>query len=278
MSLSIKKIFKTSKPIIGMIHFPPLVGYPEFPGLNYIIKKAIKETKILSNGGVNAIMVENNYDLPHKEFVDQEVIAMMTFLTQKICQTTTLPIGVSTLWNDYKTSLAICATTRANFIRVPAFVDTVQTTYGLMKKRSKEVIALKKKLNLKHVAILADVQVKHSKMINKDKTLSQSIREAVKAQADAIIITGKWTGDSPKLDDLKIARKSANNRFPLLIGSGVTKNNVKQLLQYTNGIIVGTAIKEGKSKSKNQEINLKPFQYSISLSRTRQFIRACNEH
>jgi len=278
MDKTLKQIFKTKKPIIGMIHFPPLVGYPEFPGIDYITKKAIREVKILSKEKVDAIMVENNYDTPHKEFVAPEITAMIAYLTNKVCQNTNLPVGISTLWNDYKTSLGVCATTRASFIRIPAFIDTVDTSYGLMKKRSKEATALRKKLNLNHVAILADVQVKHSEMINRNKSLSQSIKEAIRDQADAIIITGRWTGDSPKLDDLEIARESAGNKFPILIGSGATKDNVKQLLKYANGIIVGTAIKKGKNQSKKQETNLKPFQYTISPVRARQFTNACKQH
>ena len=78
MSPTLKQTFNAKQPIIGMIHFPPLIGYPNFPGLDYILKKAIKETKILSNGNVDAIMVENNYDTPHKEFVTPEATAMMT--------------------------------------------------------------------------------------------------------------------------------------------------------------------------------------------------------
>lgn len=275
MSPKLKQIFKTETPIIGMIHFPPLVGYPGFPGINYIIKKAVKETKILSRGKADAIMVENNYDTPHKEFVTPEITAMMTYLTEKVCQNTNLPIGVSTLWNDYKTSLAICATTRATFIRVPAFVDTVNTTYGLMKKRSIQAIKLREKLKLNYVAILADIQVKHSQMVDQNKPLSQSVKQAIKARADAIIITGKWTGDAPKLDDLEIARKSTGNKFPILVGSGATKDNSKQLLQYANGIIVGTAIKEGTNKSKDQEINLKPFQHTINPTKLKQFLNSC---
>ena len=50
-----------------MIHFPPLIGYPNYPGFNYIVKKMIKEAAILEKNHFDAIMIENNYDIPHKE-------------------------------------------------------------------------------------------------------------------------------------------------------------------------------------------------------------------
>jgi len=216
-------------------------------------------------------MIENNYDLPHHEFVPSKATKMIISLAKKLSENTKLPIGVSTLWNDYKTSLKVCKLANATFFRVPAFVDSVKTSYGIMKKRAEEVTSLRKKMGLQNVAILADIQVKHSVMIDKSKSLSQSVKEAIDAGADALIITGKWTGNAPKTNDLKIARKTANN-FPILIGSGATKKNLKTLLKYVDGIIVGTAIKEGQSVSKENEINLKPHQATISLKKTTKFV------
>src|SRR5688572_2925200 len=236
----LQNIFASDKPLIGMIHFPPLLGYEGFPGIEYIEKKALKEAKILEESGVDAIMVENNYDLPHKEFVEPHITQMMTSLTDLVCKNTNLPVGVSTLWNDYKTSLHICKNTRASFFRIPAFVDSVKTSYGVMKAASREAVELRKELGLEHIAIIADVQVKHSEMLDKNKTLTQSIKEAIKQHADAVIITGQWTGDSPSIEDLKEARIACGD-FPILIGSGSTKQNLPTLLTYADGIIVGTA-------------------------------------
>ncbi|OGM09024.1 hypothetical protein A2W13_00510 [Candidatus Woesebacteria bacterium RBG_16_36_11] len=236
-----------NKAIIGMIHFPPLVGYKKYPGFDFIVKKTLDEVKLLNLGKVHAIMVENNYDIPHKEFVDPEITAMMTILTYLVVNNTKLPVGINVLWNDYRSALGICAVTGAKFIRIPAYVDTVKTNYGVMKACSKNAVKYRKKLNLENrVAILADVQVKHSVMVNKNKPLSQSIRESIQNSADAIIITGKWTGDEPKINDLEIAKRYCRN-IPILIGSGSSPSNLQTLFKYANGIIVGTNImKNGK--------------------------------
>jgi len=57
-------VFQSERPLIGMIHFPPLIGLPEYPGFEYVKTKMLQEVKILERGGVDAIMIENNYDLP----------------------------------------------------------------------------------------------------------------------------------------------------------------------------------------------------------------------
>lgn len=270
---SLIKIFKTDRPLIGMIHFPPLIGNKDYPGYEYIAKKMLKEAKILEDSRFDAIIIENNYDNPHTEKVPAMSAAMFSSLARLLQDHIHIPFGLDVLWNDYETSLSICASTNAGFFRVPAFVDTVKTTYGVMQKRSDEVVSLRKKLKLDHIAIFADIQVKHSEMVDKNKTLTESIKEAIRSGADAIIITGKWTGDAPKTSDLEESRKMAG-KFPILIGSGASIDNLPQILKYANGIIVGTALKEGKNLAKSKETNLKPFKAGISPHKSKAFVKA----
>jgi uncharacterized protein len=248
----LNSIFHTQKPIIAMIHFPPLVGYKGYPGISVIEKRVISEVKILNNSGVHAIMVENNYDIPHREFVEPHITAMMTKLTDLVVRSTSLPVGIDVLWNDYKSALGICAATGSKFIRIPAFVDDVRTIYGDMKAVADDAILYRKKLGLeKTVAILVDVQVKHSEMIDESKPLSLSIKQAIKKGADGIIVTGKWTGDAPIIDDLSIAYKFSK-QTPIFVGSGSSSSNLQQLFKYTSGIIVGTAIMEKGIVNRNK--------------------------
>lgn len=223
----------------------------------------IKEAKILEKNGFDGIIIENNYDIPHFEKISNMSAAMFSSLARLLETNISIPFGLDVLWNDYETSLAICASSSAQFFRVPAFVDTVKTTYGIMPARAKKVTALRQKLKLNNIGIFADIQVKHSEMVDKSITLSQSAKKAVSSGADAIIVTGKWTGDAPKTEDLQIVRKTVSD-FPILIGSGASMENLAILTKYADGIIVGTALKEGISFNKSKEINLKPFSALIS--------------
>lgn len=230
------------KLIVAMIHFPPLVGFSGYHGIENIRKRILKEIKIINDSEADAIMVENNYDIPHKIYVNPETTAVMAVLSDFVVSHTKLPVGINVLWNDYKSALGICAATGVSFIRIPAFVDDVKTKYGNVYHVADEAINYRKKLGLENkVLILADVQVKHSSMIDKKKPLKQSVIEAVKKGADAIIITGKITGDSPTFEDLEIAKKNVKGT-PIFIGSGSNKKNMRDLFQFANGLIVGTAI------------------------------------
>ena len=98
----LNKIFKKKNNIvIGAVHFPPLLGYDKFPGFKVAYTNALKDIKAFEKGGADAIILENNYDIPHKVNVDCTISASMTYLISQLKKHTALPIGISVLWNDY---------------------------------------------------------------------------------------------------------------------------------------------------------------------------------
>ena len=86
-----------------------------------------------------------------------------------------------------------------------------------------------------------------------------------------MIITGKWTAESPSLKDLEEVRKSVGN-FPVLVGSGANKDNIADLLVYADGVIVSTSLKTGKQKRDN--VNVKGYSERIDLRKVKEFVKA----
>ncbi|MBU4579717.1 BtpA/SgcQ family protein [Patescibacteria group bacterium] len=268
-----KKIFKKDKNIIiGVIHFPPLLGYPDFPGFKIALNNALKDLSAFEKGGVDGIIFENNYDIPHKTFVDFSVVASMTFLGEKIRNNTKLPLGISVLWNDYRAALLIAKILNLQFIRIPVFVDKVKTNYGIIEGEAKKIIKYRKTIKAENVAIFTDIHVKHAKLLSKNNIIT-SAKLAIKNHSDAIIVTGKWTGQSPNLEELKKIKNSVGS-FPILIGSGVNKNNIKSLFKYANGTIVSTFLKKGSLKK--EEINVKSYEQRISKNKVKELKKALN--
>ncbi len=78
------------------------------------------------------------------------------------------------------------------------------------------------------------------------KELSTPITEsAAKAEilADAVVVTGEYTGGETSLKDLRLVKKAIVDH-PLIAGSGVNVRNVRAQLIITDGAIVGTAFKK----------------------------------
>ncbi|MFA5187777.1 MAG: BtpA/SgcQ family protein [Patescibacteria group bacterium] len=265
------KIFNKNKNIvIGAIHFPPLLGYPDFPGLEIAISNALNDLKTFEQGGVDTVIFENNYDLPHKEFVEPETVAAMTFLGTKLKAATALPLGINVLWNDYKTSLAIAKILGLKFIRVPVFVDEVKTDYGVIKGDPQTIRNFQKSIGADEVALFTDIHVKHAELLSK-LSLVESAKLAIANGSDAVIVTGKWTGDAPDYGELELLRNNIGD-FPLIAGSGCNKDNIKEVFNYCNAAIVSTALKEGEVTKK--EINLKNWMQRISENKVKEFMKA----
>lgn len=264
-----KEIFIAEKPIIGMIHFPPLLGCGDYPGFEVTLRDALADLKALSDGGVDAVMIENNYDQPHHAEVSPQVVSILTLLAKEIRQHTSLPIGISVLWNDYRAALSIAKVTDLQFIRVPAFVDTVETKYGIIEAVNRGPVEFRQKIEAEEVAILADVHVKHSKLIS-PHTLEQSVQLAEQAGADGVIVTGTWTGDAPVAADLETAK--ATTHLPVIIGSGASAENLHILAPRCDAIVVSTSLKDGAA-DKNEE-NIKPWTQRVSADKTKEFMQS----
>ena len=61
-----RRVFGSGKVLIGMIHLPPLPDYPESPGIDRIIEHAIRDARTLEAAGFSGVLVENEYDRPHR--------------------------------------------------------------------------------------------------------------------------------------------------------------------------------------------------------------------
>ncbi|MFA6324900.1 MAG: BtpA/SgcQ family protein [Candidatus Paceibacterota bacterium] len=261
---------KNKKILIGALHLPPLLGYVDFPGFEIVLANAKKDLVAFQDAGFDAIIIENNYDNPHSENIDSSASVAMAILCYQIKQNAKIPVGISVLWNDYKAALSIAKAVGADFIRIPVFVDTVKTSYGIVKGNPKKVINFRKSIHAENVLIFTDIHVKHAKLLSKNSLIKSALL-AIKNGSDGLIITGKWTGDEPSVDDLHLVREAVGD-FPIIAGSGVDVKNIKKIFSFTNACIVSTSLKEGQIK--NTEINLKGYSQRISIKKCRELVTA----
>jgi hypothetical protein len=61
--MDVKRVFHTSKPVVGIIHLKPLPGSPFFQGdISEIRRCMIEDASKLADGEVDALLMENNGD------------------------------------------------------------------------------------------------------------------------------------------------------------------------------------------------------------------------
>lgn len=234
-------LFPGVKPIIGMIHLPPLPGYPESPGIDDIIRHAVRDLQVLEEAGIDGVLIENEYDRPHRVIASPETITAMNRITRVVVQESgKTVVGCEILLNDPMASLAVASMCGARFIRTDYFVDAMtRPGYGEFAIDPKGLIEYRKKIDAADVLILADIQVKYATMI-RPRSLAESASIAAEEEADAIVVTGTETGSAATIEDLREA--ASGTGIPVLIGSGFDAENGAGLLTACDGAIVGTSL------------------------------------
>lgn len=238
----INRLFDEGKTVIGMVHLLPLPGTPMYNGnMEEIYSSALRDARTLEEGGVNALMIENFGDMPYKKTLDIEQIATMAAVSSIIKEQTNLPIGIDAAFCDYKAALSVALATKADFVRLPVFVDTVESFNGIMEPCSADALRYRKAIGAEHIAILADIQVKHTHMVIPNIPIEESAKVAVSCMADGIIVTGTQTGIETPLEAVK--RVKAVVDIPVIVGSGASATNIHEQLSFADGAIVGTSLK-----------------------------------
>lgn len=234
---------KGSQTIIGMVHCLPLPGTIGFDGdFNKIIDQAVQDAITLEKAGVDAVIVENMGDTPFATNLDIAQIVGLTAAAAKVRDAVKIPIGIDAAFNDCETSLAIAGMCGADFVRVPVFVDTVLFSDGIIYPCARKCMNYRKNMGLEHVKILADVQVKHTHMLNPQITVEMSAKDAASNGADAIIVTGSLIGAETPIDMLQRVQKVV--KIPVLAGSGINAKNIHDQLQIADGCIIGSSLKK----------------------------------
>lgn len=237
------------KPIIGMIHLPPLPGAPLYDGegLEKVIEYAVNEAQKLQEGGVNGLEVENYLDASYfPGTVGPELVASMAVVAHEVHRSTELPLGICIL-ADPVASLAVAHVAKAQFVRATVFTEASVDVSGLILGRPHEILRYRKFLD-PTIKIFADVHIKHSAPLA-PRSIEESAYDAAYFLADAVILSGKHTGFPTPLADVKAAKEVLPD-VPVLVGSGLTEASAAELFAYADGAIVGTSLKfDGRSEN-----------------------------
>ena len=240
----IDHLFNHPKPIIGVVHLPPLIGSPRATlPLNEIRARALSDTGMLIDNGIDGIIIENYGDAPFfPDRVEAHTVAAMTVIANDIRERyPQTPLGLNVLRNDAKSALAIATVTGANFIRVNVHTGAMLADQGTLQGMAHETLRYRSALK-SEVKIFADVAVKHAVPLAPLDLATSAEDTYHRGLADALIVTGAATGKSIDLNQLQTV-KAAVPQAHIFAGSGVTIDTVAEILRSADGVIVGTSIK-----------------------------------
>lgn len=247
-SNAIRDIFGTDKVLIGMIHCPAFPGAPRYRGAEVaaIYDACMRDAEALIEGGMHGLIVENHGDIPFSkpEDIGPETAAFMAVVTDRIARTTQVPLGINVLANAPIPAFAVALAGSAKFIRVNQWANAYVANEGFMEGRAAEAMRYRSLLRAEHIRVFADSHVKHgSHAIVADRPIEELTRDLAFFDADAIIATGQRTGNAATIAEIETI--GAATHLPLLVGSGVDKDNIVEILKRASGVIVASSLKQG---------------------------------
>ena len=143
-----------------------------------------------------------------------------------------------------ETALEIAHAANIDFIRAEGYVFAHVGGAGIMEGCAGKLLRRRKQLGCEQIKVLADVKKKHcSHALTADLDIIDEIKQAEFFLVDGVIVTGARTTEPPALSELRRAQKEAN--VPVLIGSGITAQNLEKYFPLANGFIVGSTFREG---------------------------------
>ncbi len=244
MSNKFKTIFGESKAVIGMIHVPALPGTPNYGGnVKDIIKKSLEEAKIYRQCGVSALMIENMHDTPYiNRKVGHEISALMAIIAYEIKNLTQSAVGIQILAGANSAALSAAHSAGIDFIRAEGFVFAHIADEGMINSDAGSLLRFRKQIGAENIAIFTDIKKKHaSHTITGDVTIEQTAEAAEFFLSDGLIITGESTGKKTNLDEL--IRVKIGTNLPVLVGSGITAENICEYDEVCDGFIIGSYFK-----------------------------------
>jgi membrane complex biogenesis BtpA family protein len=236
-----------SKPVIGMLHLPPLPGAPRYAGsagAGVIRDAVIRDAEALAGGGVHGLMLENFGDVPfYPGRVPAHTVAAMTAIAGHVRERfPQLPLGINVLRNDGQSALAIAVAVGAHFVRVNVLCGARLADQGILQGIAHDLLRDRAMLRAEHVRIFADVDVKHSAPLAAASIESEVEDTLKRGLADALVVSGTGTGKATDPEHVRRV-KGVAGAAPVFIGSGADERTIASYLPHATGFIIGSAFK-----------------------------------
>jgi membrane complex biogenesis BtpA family protein len=245
LRMNFRQIFPpTTKPLIGMLHVRALPGTPthHLP-VAEIIRLAVEEAILYEQAGLDAILLENMHDVPYmNKHVGVEVTATLTAVACAVRRAVKLPLGIQILAAANKEALATALAAEMQFIRAEGFVFGHLADEGYMDACAGDLLRYRKLIGAEHIAILTDIKKKHSAhALTADVSIGETAAAAEFFRSDGLIVTGSATGKAADFAELTAVRKAS--KLPILIGSGITAENIRSYWDFADSFIIGSYFK-----------------------------------
>jgi membrane complex biogenesis BtpA family protein len=205
-----------------------------------VVRRARDDLRALQEGGVDGILLANEFSAPFQLQADAVTIGAMGYIAGSLRQEIRLPFGINVCMNPLA-SLDLAAATGAAFIR-STFTGAYTGEMGLYSYDAGAILRRRKYLGVTRVRLLFKVNPEgDSWLVDRDiRGVTRSI--IALCAPDGLCVSGSSAGSETSTSVLA-AVKSAAGQVPVLCNTGFTLQTAAEKLAIADAACVGTAFK-----------------------------------
>jgi predicted TIM-barrel enzyme len=227
-------LFTNTPAIIAALHLP---DPREARSAAWLEDYVVQNAQVFAKAGIPWVKVQDQTRTDG--LAASETIARMAALTRLIrAEVPSLGLGIIIEAHDPKAALSVAAASGADFVRLKVFVGGAMTAFGPRHALAPQAMAHRAQLGRDDIAILADVHDRTAVPLSSESQ-PMAATWAVKAGADGLVITGS---SFPDTQDRIAAIRKEGVSAPILIGGGVTTENVTQAIASADGVVVSSSL------------------------------------
>jgi uncharacterized protein len=239
----IQDVFTVRTPVVGMLHLQALPGDPHYDagaGMPAVIARARKDLAALQGGGVDGILISNEFSLPYLTRTEPITAVSMARIVGELLAEIDRPFGVNVLW-DGRASIDLAAATGAAFVR-EIFTGVYASDFGLWNTDVGETARHRIRVGAAGVRLLFNIVPEAASYLGTRKLADIARSTVFNARPDGICVSGLTAGAATDTAALKIVKEAAAGT-PVFVNTGVSDRNVAEQLTIADGAIVGTFFK-----------------------------------
>lgn len=238
-------VFPAPKPVIAMCHLQALPGDPGYDrdgGVDRVVELAAREIENLQAGGVDGILISNEFSLPYLTKVEPITYVTMARIIGQLRESIRVPFGVNVLW-DATASVDLAVATGAAFVR-EIFTGVYASDFGLWNTDVGATARHRMAVGGEDVRLLFNI-VPEAAVYLAARDIGAVARSTVfNCRPDGLCVSGLTAGAATDSSVLQTVKDNAGDT-PVIVNTGVNADNVAEQLSIADAAIVGTFFKQG---------------------------------
>jgi membrane complex biogenesis BtpA family protein len=247
MTQWLQDVFEVQKPVIGMCHLMALPGDPGYDtaaGVDAVIEHAREELRSLQDGGVDGVLISNEFSLPYLTKTEPITAVTMARIIGELRSEITVPFGVNVLW-DGVASIDLAVATGARFVR-EIFTGAYASDFGVWNTNVGATARHRRAVAGDDVRLLFNIVPEAASYLAPRELASIARSTVFNCLPDGLCISGLTAGAPTDTSMLKVVKDVVGDT-PVVVNTGVNADNVAEQLSIADAAIVGTFFKrDGK--------------------------------